>query len=378
MDIEVIPVRTKTDLKSFILFPWKIYKENKYWVPPLINDLKKTLMPLINPETKNKECELYLAFLNGKPAGRIFTGFDEMLNRKKNINMGFFSMFDCIDNIEVAKAIFDKAFSWFKKYDISLIRGPVSIDGADRDEYKGLLIDSFDKPPVLLNSYNPEYYIKLFEECGFKKDYDVFAYYLDRDKLFDRDPARVIEYAKKRYGFKVDTLDIKNIDSEINDIKYILDLAVPDEWEDLIAPSLDDIRAIAKDLISFADPDLIAIARTNDTFNRPIGFAIALPDYNQVLIHLNGRINPVSIIKYMWYKKKINAARIFIMFVIPEYRKKGVAFAIYYNIFLKGTNKGYIWGEGSTIGEENIVMRTDIESMGGQRYKTYRIFKKEL
>ena len=78
----------------------------------------------------------------------------------------------------------------------------------------------------------------------------------------------------------------------------------------------------------------------------------------------------------MWYKKKINAARIFIMFVIPEYRKRGVAFAIYYNIFLKGTNKGYIWGEGSTIGEENIVMRTDIESMGGQRYKTYRIFKR--
>jgi len=378
MDIEVIPVRTKADLKSFIMFPWKIYEKNKYWVPPLIGDLKKTLMPLINPKTRKKECELYLAFLDGKPAGRVFTGFDEILNRKKNANMGFFSMLECINSIEVAKAIFDKAYSWFKKYGIDLIRGPVSIDGADRDEYKGLLIDSFDKPPVLLNSYNPEYYIKLFEECGFKKDYDVFAYYLDRDKLFDKDPARVIEYAKKRYSFKVDTLNLQNIDKEISDIKYILDLAVPDEWEDLVAPSLDDIRAIAKDLISFADPDLIAIARTNDTINRPIGFAIALPDYNQVLIHLNGRINPVSIIKYAWYKKRINAARIFIMFVIPEYRKKGTSFSIYHHIFLKGSNKGYTWGEGSTIGEENLVMRNDIESMGGQRYKTYRIFKKEL
>lgn len=378
MDIVVTSVRTKAELKNFIMFPWKIYKGNNYWVPPLINDSKKTLMPLINPETRNKECELYMAFLDGEPAARIFTSFDKTLNQKKHANMGFFSMFECIDNIKVAKAIFDKAFSWFRKHDIDLIRGPVSIDGADRDENKGLLIDSFDKPPVLLNSYNPEYYIKLFKECGFEKDYDVFAYYLDRNKLFDKDPSRVIEYAKKKYDFKVDTINLKKVDREIDDIKYVLDLAVPDEWEDLVPPSLDDIRVIAKDLITFVDPDLIAIARTNDTTNRPIGFAIALPDYNQVLIHLNGHINPLSIIKYAWYKRKIDAARIFIMFVIPEYRKKGVSFAIYHQIFLKGSEKGYLWGEGSTIGEENLDMRNDIEKMGGEKYKTYRIFKKEL
>ncbi|NSW90568.1 MAG: hypothetical protein HPY74_07800 [Firmicutes bacterium] len=378
MDIEIFPVRTKVDLNKFIKLPWKIYKGNKYWVPPLIGDLKKTLMPLINPLTRKKTCELYLALLDGEPAARIFTGIDEMLNRKKNAKMGYFSMFECINNIEVAKVIFDKAFSWFRENGITLIRGPVSIDGADRDEYKGLLIDSFDKPPVLLNSYNPEYYISIFEECGFEKDYDVFAYYLDRNKLFEKDPSKIIEYAKKRYGFRVDTLDLKNIDKEINDIKYILDLAIPDEWEDLAPPSIDDIREIAKSLLSFADPELIAIARTNDSDNRPIGFAIALPDYNQVLVHLNGRINPISIVKFAWYKRKINAARIFIMFVIPEYRKKGVSFAIYYQIFLNGVQKGYIWGEGSTIGEKNHIMRNDIESMGGQRYKTYRIYKKEL
>jgi len=377
-EIKVFPVRTKSELNKFIKLPWKIYKNNKCWVPPLIGDLKKSLTPLINPETRERPCELYLALLDGEPAARIFVSMDQALNEKKNVNSGYFSLFESIDNIEVAKAIFDKAYEWFKEKGINIIRGPVSIDGTDRDENKGILIDAFDKPPVLFNSYNPEYYIKLLEECGFEKDYDLFAYYLDKDMLFEKDPSKIIEYAKKRYNFRVDTINLKNIDKEIEDIKYILDLAVPDEWEDLVAPSLDDVRNIAKSLIAFADPDLITIARANDGSERPIGFALSLPDYNQVLIHLNGRLNPISMLKFAWYKRKINGARIFVMFVIPEYRSKGVSFAIYYQIFLNGIKKGYIWGEGSTIGETNIRMRNDIENMGGKKYKTYRVYKKIL
>ncbi len=377
MSIEIKPVRTKQDLNNFIKLPWKIYKGNNCWVPPLINDLKKTLTPLIDPNTRNRLCELYLCLLDGTPKARIFTGIDETLNKKKNSKMGYFSMFECVNNIEIAKAIFNKAFSWFSENDIELIRGPVSIDGANRDENKGLLIDAFDKPPVLFNSYNPEYYKALLEACGFEKDYDVFAYYLDKNKLFEENTKKVIDYAKKKYNFRVDKFDLNNIDKEIIDMKYILDLAVPDEWEDLESPTLDDIREIAKSLISFADPDLLTIARTNND-NTPIGFAVTLPDYNQVLIHLNGRINPISLLKFAWYKRKIDCARIFIMFTIPEYRKKGVSFAIYYQIFLNGVKKGYVWGEGSTIGENNHTMRTDIESMGGQKYKTYRIFRKNV
>lgn len=378
MNINVIPVRTKPELKEFILLPRKIYKDDKCWVPPLINDLKKMLTPFINPETRDRQCELYLAFLDGVPVGRVFVAFDEDLNMEKKVNAGYFSMFECIDNACISRAIFNKACSWFMERNINLIRGPVSIDGADRDEYKGLLIDAFDKPPVLFNSYNPKYYIKLFKEFSFEKDYDVFAYYLNKDALFGKDPTKIIEYAKKKFNFRIDTINLKEIDKEIDDIKHIVDLAMPEDWDDLIPPSIEDIRIIAKDMISLVDPDLIAIARTREPISKPVGFAVALPDYNQVLIHLNGRITPFSILKYIWYKKKINGARVFIMFVVPEYRKKGVAFAIYHSIFLNGLKKGYVWGEGSTIGEENRLMRTDIESMGGQKYKTYRIFKKYL
>lgn len=376
MDIKIINVRTNAELKKFIMLPWKIYKNNSYWVPPLISDMKKSLKPLIDPETRQKECELFLALRNNKPVGRIFAGINRTLNEKKSEQMGYFALFECIDDTEVSKALFDKTFSWFREKGITIVRGPVSIDGADMDENKGLLIDAFDSPPVIMNSYNPEYYIKLFENYGLEKYKDLYAYYLDAAKMFKKDPSRVIEYAKKKYGFRVDTINLNNLESELRDIKYILDLAVPDEWDDLVAPDFEEIESLAKGLIDLIDPDIVLIARTNE--NKPIGFSVAIPDYNQLLIHINGRLTPISFFKYLKYKKKIKGARVFIMFVIPEFRKKGVSFALYHQSLLNGLEKGYTWGEGSTIGEDNYRMRTDIENIGAQRYKTYRVYKWEM
>lgn len=375
MNINVIPVRTKSDLKKFIMLPWEIYKGNKNWVPPLIKDMKEALDPEKDPMLQKGEREIFLAFLDNKPAGRIYVGIDISLNKKKNANMAHFALFECIDNTDVSGALFDAAIQWLKGKNINEVRGPVAQAGTDSDEYKGLLVDAFDQPPVIMNSYNPEYYEKLIENYGFEKDYDVYAYFLDQNKLFTSDPAKTIEYAKKRYNFRVDTLNKKNIEGEIRALKYILDLAVPDEWPDMVAPSLEEVREIAAKLIPVADPDIIVIARSGD---EPVGFGIALPDYNQILIHLNGKITPLAALKYLWYKRKINRVRFFVMFVIPAFRKKGVSYAIYYEIFKNGTQKGFIFGEGSTIGETNVQMRKDIESFGGQRYKTYRIFRKEI
>ncbi len=375
MDITVVKVGTKAGLADFIRMPWSIYRGNKCWVPPLIKDMKETLDESRNHTMGKIDHAMFLAVLDGKAVGRIFTGIDSNLNSKKNMKMGFFSLFECIDSGEASNRLFDAAFAWFREKGVDNVIGPVSPTGTDGDEYKGLLIDCFDRPPVIMNSYNPEYYKRLIEQYGFEKDYDVFAYYMEKDMIFKKDPARVIEYAQKRYGFRVDKINLKDIEGEIKAIKHVLDLAVPDEWPDLVAPSLEEVREMAKKLLSYADSDLIVIARSGD---EPIGFALALPDYNQVLIRLNGRITPLAAVKYMWYKRKINSARVFVMFVVPSYRSKGVSFAIYYRVFKNGTDKGYTWGEGSTIGETNHRMRADIEGFGAQRYKTYRIFKKSV
>ncbi len=375
MNIDIIAVKTRSDLMKFIKLPWKIYKGNKCWVPPLIRDMLETLGPGKETAGSKISREMFLAFSDGEPAARIFAGIDANLNEKKNIKLGYFSLFECINSPLVAEELFKKALSWFRERGVESIIGPVSATGTDGDEYKGLLIDCFDRPPVIMNSYNPPYYRKLLEDCGFEKDYDVFAYYLDMGMHFKKDMSKAIEFAQKKYNFRVDTLNLKEMDREIRDLKHVMDLAVPDEWPDLVAPSLEEVREMADKLTPYADPDFIAIARSGA---EAVGFILSLPDLNQVLIHMNGRITPISALKYLWYKRRMKSARAFVMFVVPAFRSKGVSYAIYHKAFQNALRKGYEWGEASTIGETNVRMRSDIESFGGKHYKTYRIFKRSV
>jgi GNAT superfamily N-acetyltransferase len=236
-------------------------------------------------------------------------------------------------------------------------------------------VEGFDGPPVLMNSYNPPYYVSLFEKSGFKKHLDLYAYYYDLS-IIDLDRyTRPVEYAMKRYDFRVEPIKLKYIEREMLDIKQVLDAAMPEEWEDLTPPSLEEIKAEARKLRHLADPNLIYIARNGC---RPIGFSVALPDYNQVLRHLNGRIFPWGFLKFLWLKRKISGGRLFVLFVIPEYRKKAVSSAILFKTLQAAKARGYIYGEGSTIGETNTSMKRDAEGMGGKHYRTYRIFYKDL
>ncbi len=371
---EIRTVITKSDMKQFIKLPWKIYKNDKCWVPPLISDVKASLDPAKNSALNKIIYAMFLAIKDGDTVGRVYAGIDTNLNEKKKMNMAFFSMFECIRDYEVAEMLLDAACAWAKQKEADFICGPCAVTGTDGDENKGLLVDCFDEPPTLMNSYNPSYYKEFIEQFGFTKDYDVFAYNIDHT-AFKQDPTKAIEYAQKRYDFRVETLDLKNLDREIQSLKYVMDKAMPTEWPDLVPPTLEEVQDIAKRFVSFADPELIPIARHGD---EAIGFAIALPDYNQVLIHLNGRISPLGVLKYLYYKKRIKKARVFAMFVIPEFRSKGVSHAIYYTAFKNALKNGFTSGEASTIGETNLKMRVDIEGTGAVHNKTYRIYRKEL
>lgn len=375
MKPQIKPVSTAADLKRFIKLPWKIYENDKCWVPPLISDIKASLDPVKNPTLDKITHSLFIAYQDGNAVGRVYVGIDNNLNQKKNMNMAFISMFECIKEYDVAQALLDTSMDWARHNGADFVCGPCAVTGTDGDENKGLLVDCFDRPPVLMNSYNPSYYKDFIERYGFVKDYDVFAYSMDKDTTFQKDPTKVIEYAKKRYGFRVDSLNLKNLEEEIKALKNVMDKAMPSEWPDLVPPTLEEVRDMAKRLVPLADPDIIPIARCGD---EAIGFGIALPDYNEVLIHLNGRITPLAALKYLWYKRRIKCARMFAMFVIPEFRNKGVSYAIYYTAFKNAMNNGFTKGEASTIGETNLRMRADIEGTGSIHYKTYRIYRKEL
>lgn len=371
--LEIKELKTKGEIKKFINFAWDVYKNDNNWVPPLKGDLLKTLMGKDNPLFMNGPHTLFMAYQDGKPVGRLCTGINETLNEKKNQRDGYICLFESINDKNAAYALFDAAASWLKERGINCIKGPVS--PTNGDDYRGLLVKGFNGSPILMNSYNPEYYVDFFEEYGFIKHLDLYAYYYDVQNLDSERYERPVDFAMKRYNFRVDAVNLKKIDDEMMDVKRILDIAMPDEWEDLTPPTIEEIRAEGKMIVDLADPDLIYIARSGD---KPIGFSIALPDYNQVLKRMNGKMFPFGFMKFLWYKRKINSLRVFILFVIPEFRKKAVSGAMFYKSLLAAKEKKYIHGEGSTIGEINMSMRRDAEGVGGVHYRTYRLYKKEI
>lgn len=373
-DITVQSIVSNKQEKDFIKLPWKIYEGDKCWVPPLISDFKKTIRGENNSLVQSGPFEHIIAYRNYEACGRLCVGINEVLNIAKNYKEGYISLFECIDDYDVAKEMFDYAGNWLKERGIERIIGPISLPNGD--DNRGLLIDNFTDPTLVMNTYNKSYYKNLFEEYGFYKYWDCYAYRYDMENEIEDRYRKYVPYAMEKYKFRVDKIDLKNIAKEMSDIKDIIDKAMPKEWDDFIPPTEEEIDIIGKSLVPVADPDLIYIARTED--GRPIGFNIALPDYNQVLKKMNGRLFPIGFIKYLYYKKKIDRARLFVLFVIPEYRRKGVPSAIYQYLYDAVKKKGYKYGEGSTVWEYNKIMQRDIEKFGGKVYKTYRIYKKDL
>ncbi|NLG84134.1 MAG: N-acetyltransferase, partial [Firmicutes bacterium] len=331
----------------------------------LLSRMKKILDPRHNGYLRRGPFRLFLAYRDGKPVGRIMVGVDEETNRAKGLRDGWFALFESIPEYEVAEGLLRAGEEYLLGLGGDRMRGPVSPSGGD--DYRGLLVWGFDSPPVLMDSYNPPYYQDFFARYGLEKFIDWLAY-----RLSPREPKnpRAVAYAQERYGFRLDPVDFSRLDREIRDIHTIISRAMP-AWPDQTPPSLAQVRAIARDLKAHADPDLAYIARAGD---EPIGFGLSMPDLNQVLIHLNGRLFPFGWLKYLYWRRKIDGLRFFVLFVVPEWQKKGVSAAIYLKTFEAARRKGMRWGEGSTIREENLPMRRDVERAGGVHYKTYRVY----
>lgn len=373
-DLRLELVETARQKRDFIRVPWKIYRGDPNWVPPLWADMRRILDERKNPLFQLGPHALWVAYRGKEPVGRLLVGIDEKLNREKKRAEGYLSLFESIPDYSVAEALFTAGLSWLKGRGMTVVTGPQSPDNGD--DYRGLLIEGFDSPPVLMDSYNPPYYVDFFERYGFKKDFDRMAYYFDLRKPIPEEMIRGVEYAMKRYGFRVDPVDLRHLDREILAIKQVVDRAMPEEWPDMVPPTLEEIKAEARQLLPVAVPELIYIARSRE--GEPIGFSIALPDYNQVLRHLNGRLFPFGFLKFLWLRRRITGGRIFVLFVTPEYHKKGVSAAIYLRTFQAAQRLGYTYGEGSTIHEFNRAMNRDALGAGGRLYKKYRIYRKVL
>ncbi len=375
MAYELVEVTGGKHFKDFIDLPYELYGDDPNWVPLLKVLTKRTVRGKDNALFSNGVHKIYILKDKKKTIGRLIAGIDEKANREKGFKRGYITLFECINDKKAAFMLFDAARSWLKQKGMEFIEGPVS--PTNGDDYRALLLEGYDSPPVLFDSYNPPYYIDLFEAYGFEKYRDFFAFHFTADRFPSERFVKVVDYALKKYDFHIDTLDAKNLDSEAEDIRSVLFKAVPESWTHFVIPSVEDIKKEAGMLMMFLDPELVCIARKNDT-GEPIGFVVGVPDYNQVFMKMNGRLFPFGIFKFLYYKRKITRIRVFIQFVIPEYQGRAVNAAIFYHYMKNAQRKGLIEAEGSTVGEGNDQSMRVLEATGGKVYKTYRMYRMDI
>lgn len=371
-------VKTDNQINDFIELPFKLYKNSKYWVPPIKKDYKKYILGETTSVKSDGEYIMAICKKNEDTVGRILVGINRNVNDYHGVKDAYFSQYECIDDEQVSNKLFDFAKNWAKERGMTILKGPMSLPGGD--DNRGFLLDNFDDAPTVQNVYNPYYYNTQIENFGFEKYRDCYAFTVNPKAEMLEKYDKIIEYAQKKFKYRLDKirLDKNGLKEDAKDIKQIIDEGMPktEEWVDFMPPTWDEIEQITNAIKPFADPDFIYIARNNE--NRPIAFNIAMPDYNQVLKRLNGKINLINLFKFLYYRRKIDRLRVFVLFVIPEYRNKGVTQAMYFKGLQYAIKKNYQEVEGSTIWDHNTAMINDILSAGAKKNKTYRVYQIKL
>lgn len=374
-EIEIQAVESETDKKKFIEFPYQLHSNEKNWVEPLRFDVKNNLDEKKNPFYRHAKIKLWLAKKNGKMVGRIAGIINDAHNKFYNDKVGFFGFFECINDKKVSKLLFDKATEFVKQDGMDTLRGPVN--PSTNDEC-GLLVDGFDSPPVMLMPYNPKYYIELYESYGLVKAKDLLALWISKDVVKDEKMMdklnRISEMIIKKENLTIRNVNMKDFKSEVQRVREVYNNAWQDNWG-FVPMTEEEFNFIAANLKLAVDPAYVEFAEIDGI---PIGFSLAIPDINQAIKGLNGKLFPFGIFKFLANKKKINQLRVIIMGVKKEYHKKGID-AVFYRNVIKAGNKGNIRGaEISWVLEDNLAMKQTAEKLGARVYKTYRIYDKSL
>lgn len=369
--LRVAPVETRADLKRFIDLPWAIYRGDPHWVPPLKRDVHAAFDSAKHPFHLHSEAQPYLAVRGGEVVGRICAIRNRNHEALHEEAVGFFGWFECVDDPDVAEALFDAARGWLRERGLTAMRGPASFS---TNEITGLLVDGEEGPPALLLAHNPPWYPPLLEGCGLRKVKDLYAW----DIVEGNWPEHLFRAEKlvtRRYGTRIRTLDMSRFDEEVLLIRRLYNSAWERNWG--FVPMTDaEMDHMAAELKPIIDPDLALFAETPD--GEVIGFALALPDFNQVLHKLNGRLTPLALAKILWYKRRVTRLRVLILGLLSEWRGKGIDVLLYLAIFRNGTAAGMREADLSWILEDNHKMNAAIERLGGRIYRTYRVYEAAL
>jgi hypothetical protein len=377
--IKVITVTTFQEEQAFLDLPKDIYQDNPNWVPPLRSSVSENFAPS-NPFFEYGELERFLAVRNNQVVGRIVSAINRRLIDVEKRNVGLFGFFECVEDLAVAEALLKTAQHWLQKRNMELVCGPINLS---TDRLCLFLVDNFDLPPMFNTSYNPPYYPKFLEQLGWYKAKDAVGYIMDLDIAPSTTLERGYEIARKSgLSFRRIKTDPKHYPEECRLIHRLSidSYAGRKQGWGYTPPTEAEFLRDTDKLRTLLNPDGVWIAEDPSDNNQMVGVVVGIPDYNMVLRHLNGNLNWWSKVKFSWYRRKINQARVILIASLPKYRSKMVSLALIYLVLTEGGQRGtrYRQAELSWVWEDNLPSRKLIEASGGKVYKTYRLYEKSL
>lgn len=373
--LEVVEVVSHRDRDQFVRFPWSIYRDDPQWVPPLMLERKAFINPLKHPFYKHGSAVQFLATEDGRPVGRIMASDDPLFNAAHGSNLGCFGMFECIDDDFAAHQLLDAAADWLRSRGRSGMMGP--IDYSTNYEC-GLLVDGFETPQRVMMNHNPRYYQKLLTSWGLQKTKDLLAWWFTENQQLEAWRPRV-ERLAQRNGVVIRPFRRDQITAELERCKQLYNSSWKHNWG--FVPMTDaELEDMARLLWHLAVPEMLLVA---EVAGEAVGFSFTLPDFNEAIRPLNGRLTkfglPIGLLKLRSNLKRIKTGRLLALGVLEEHRRRGIAEMLILRTAAYGFGHlGYSGAELSWTLEDNHMINRTIEAVGGERYKTYRVFEKRI
>jgi len=368
-------VENRHDWNIFFKLPWKIYASDPLWVPPLLFDLKKQLSKNRNPFFETADARFWIAYKDKECVGRIAAIVNHLHNDHYEERTGFFGYFECINDEEVSEALLNAAHAWLFEQGMETVRGPVNLS---LNNECGLLTNGFHRTPILQMNYNPKYYLKLIENYGYVKEHDLYAFYVSDEIISDQKIMsrlkRLTDLIIHKEGISFRNFNTKDFKNEVERIRVLFNDYMSDNWG-FVPLSKKEFDFIAQSLKPVLVKELAIFAEIN---GETVGCSIALPDLNQVIKKMNGKLFPFGLLKFILNKNNITDLRVMLMGISKPYRKRGLEAVFYYQTITQGVKKGFTGAELSWVSETNLAMIRELENLHAKLYKRYRVYSKDI
>lgn len=373
--LEIREVSGRRALKAFIKVPWRIYRDDPNWVPPLLSERKAALSEK-HPFFRHAQWQPWIAYRDGEPVGRISAQIDRLHQERYQNATGFFGLIEAIDDADVFEALFETAEDWLRDRGMKNIVGPFNL-GINQEV--GVLVDGFDTPPLVMTTHSPRYYDAAIRNCGYEPAQDMLAYELDFFTY--RSPTVMKELiARTRGQVTIRELDRQNMEADLEDMRQIFNDAWQANWN-FVPFTKEEFAAVGKEMLMIVPHDFLQIAEID---GEPAGFIVLLPDINSAIADLNGRLFPFGWARLLWRLKVgfPQGTRIPLMGVKRKFQKTiygpSMAFMLIESLMKPGISRGGRRVEMSWILESNKPTRNIIEQFGGRITKRYRMYEKAL